>query len=109
MEVSEKFLIELYKKLESPEKKQKMEILFPRLFSKYFELDKLVTEDGIGIIMFDEQKAMEAGFKDNLFMQVRCGGKFENKGFVLSSEYEWSIEEDNHGEKVLIPKRTIKL
>jgi hypothetical protein len=109
MEVSEKFLIELYKKLESPEKKQKMETLFPRLFSKYFELDKLVTEDGIGIIMFDEQKAMEAGFKDNLFMQVRCGGKFENKGFVLSSEYEWSIEEDDHGEKVLIPKRTIKL
>jgi adenylate kinase len=33
----------------------------------------------------------------------------KNKGFVLSSEYEWSIEEDDHGEKVLIPKRTIKL
>lgn len=36
---------------------------------------------------------------------VRTGGKFENKGFFLSVNYNWQIVTDSKGYKVLVPTK----
>lgn len=39
-----------------------------------------------------------------VFMQVRSGGKYQNKGFFLGEDGQWEIKRDNYGADVLVPK-----
>lgn len=63
-----------------------------KLFPKYFEDDKYVYIE-------NEEKITKR------FLYTRMEGKYKNKGFYLSSEFNWEIIKDNSGVLVLLPTK----
>jgi len=98
------------KVLEAAEKyseaKEVLRTLFPEAFDKYFDLSKLKTLEYVDngrIFSFDS--CQYAGFDDYLFLQIRFGGEYANKGFYLSKNYKWQLVEDEDGALVLLPTK----
>lgn len=87
--------------------KEILKTLFPEVFenNKYFDLDRLETSELKNIGIFSEKSSIEAGFKDNSFLEIRNCGYYRNKGFYLSSKYDWTLIKDSNSELCLIPTK----
>lgn len=85
-----------------------LKTMFPEAFEsrdgKYFQINKLEVEQD-SADLFTRAKALAAGFDSSRFIQVRAGGRYMNKGFLLSSDYHWQIETDEYDCMVLVPTR----
>lgn len=85
--------------------KETLKTLFPEAFkeNRHFNLSKLPSRP------FSYDASLEAGFKDNGFLQVRATGANAGIGFFLDNAYDWEMVIDNdNGCYCLIPKRKQK-
>jgi hypothetical protein len=58
--------------------------------------------------IFSREQSIEAGFRNEEFMQVRRNGTYAYKSFFLSSEYNWELLKDEEGALVLLPTMKLK-
>jgi len=87
--------------------KKALENMFPEVFEslKKFNLSKLkLREDISGGFIFTCESSKEAGFSHEMFIKIRSGGKYDNKGFYLNDDYNWRIEEEKES-LCLIPTK----
>lgn len=80
--------------------KETLKILFPEAFKedKYFDLK---SKSGTISLQF------RGGEDLPVRIEVRTTGKFENKGFYLSTTVDWNIERDEFGHKILVPTKIL--
>lgn len=60
-----------------------------------------ILQDGL---IFTEESAQEAGFKDNDFFKLNKEGDYKNKSFSLSPDYKWKIIKEDNGTICLLPE-----
>lgn len=85
--------------------------MFPEAFTKTVDLRKLRGNGPYGptdtIIDGNATKAKEAfdlnSSLSHHLIQIRTGGRYANKGFLLSPEFVWVIAKDEGGSSILIP------
>ena len=100
-------IVQLYN-LACSEWKPKIKANHPDYFKdyKYFDLKGLMCCDDNKI--FTSEQAMNAGFNNNRFIQIRTAFEYESKGFFLDSNYNWEIVTDSNSQLVLLPKKRKK-
>ncbi len=68
---------------------------------KDFDLMKLTGSQ----VLFDDEKAKEAGFHGYNFMMVRSRDKFKHISFYLDDDYNWELKRDKNNMLCLIPTK----
>lgn len=61
--------------------------------------------------LFEEAKYLNLRnytYCDNNFFQIRNGGKYKDKAFFLTDDYNWEIKRDIHNTLCLIPTKKDK-
>jgi hypothetical protein len=90
-----------------PQAKETLKILFPEVFeeSKYLDLSKL--EINSKEQLFKSASIKQVSGINSDFMCIRSSYEYMNKGFWLSSLFDWEIVRDSHDMLVLLPTKKI--
>jgi hypothetical protein len=90
-----------------PQAKETLKILFPEVFEddKYLDLSKL--EINSKEQLFKSASIKQASGINSDFMCIRSSCEYMNKGFWLSSLFNWEIVRDSDDILILLPTKKI--
>ncbi|HOV34615.1 MAG TPA: hypothetical protein PLS56_01315 [Candidatus Dojkabacteria bacterium] len=87
--------------------RETLKTLFPEAFEEEYWLDlsKLKVEPSDNTQIFIGSSVLQAtSDKSTSLIEIRRLGEFKDKGFFLSTAFDWEIVTEREGLKVLIPK-----